>query len=255
MEDKNRKKNIAIIDKEGKAGDILKKSDKVREASESSEKSQTRVGNPKECVKGCKDKDGECVKECKKSCDEKCTDVCCKDKKVTFDETHNKEYEVVKDKNKAASLSPRVDGKTDHVRKSLDGVSKIFVPPTISSSELAPDSEILRDRNDDKIVAEGWVWKKRRIFCCLWHQKYFVLTRDGMLRYHKADGRRCAKGNWSMREATGVGHQDMPDERHPFRMTVAFQSHTLLLGFDEKNVRDHWLSVLGRHIPSNETLS
>lgn len=174
------------------------------------------------------------------------------DKKVTFDEDHNKEYGVQKDGNKATPLSPQelVDGKTEHVRKnSLEDINNVFIPPILTSSNLVADSEILKDRNEDNIVAEGWMWKKRRIFCCFWHQKYFVLTKEGVLRYHKADGRRAAKGNWDMKEATGVDHHDLPSEEcHPFRIIIAFPSSSLLLGFDEKNVKDYWVNVLNRTI-------
>lgn len=193
-----------------------------------------------------------------KPCEEKpCEGKPCKegdkqpDKKVTFDEGSNKEYDVQKDRNKATPLSPRehIDGKTEHVKKSsLEDVDKAFVPPTLAVSSLDASSGILKDRSDNNVSAEGWMWKKRRIFKCFWHQKYFILTKDGILKYYKADGRRAAKGNWDMKEATEVDQHDIPEETHPFRITISSPSCCLLLGFDEKDVRDYWVNVLNRTV-------
>jgi len=181
---------------------------------------------------------------------EKASEEC--SKRVSFDEDHNKEYEVMKDENKATPLGPReqVDGKAEYVKKSsLEDLGGAFVPPTLASSDAAADSEMIKERNEGNVVAEGWMWKKRRIFFCCWIQRYLVLTKEGVLKYYSIDGGKKAKGNWNMREATGIDQQEMSmDSWRPFRIIISFPSTSVLLGFDEEDIRNYWADTLNRDI-------
>ena len=40
-------------------------------------------------------------------------------------------------------------------------------------------------RKANLILCEGWVWKKRYFFSCLYHQRYFVLTKDAEFIYFR----------------------------------------------------------------------
>ena len=143
--------------------------------------------------------------------------------------------------------------KMKDVPAAASGGSSASVPPMLDTSAQDANKEIFKDREDGKIAAEGWMWKKRRIFSCFWHQKYFVLTRDGVLRYHKADGRRDAKGNWNMKESTEIRHYNLPSgDKYPFRILVFFPSHSFLLAFDDRDAKDHWVEKLNEAIENKQ---
>lgn len=262
-----RRKSIMIIDEKGHKGELFKDRKEKKGDLPNNESKPMKDESKKDDVKKSGgegvviiDQEKRKAEEARRRGEEKKTkDPCdmegaCHDqnKKVAFNEGQNKEYEVQKDKDKAMPLSPKesVDGKTEYVKKHLSGdANNAFVPPILTSSNMAAGSEILNHRNENNIAAEGWMWKKRRIFKCFWHQKYFVLTKEGILKYYKVDGRRMAKGNWNIREATGIEQDDMPPEEcHPFRMMVSSPSKSILFGFDERNVRDYWVEVLNRII-------
>ncbi|KAL7345561.1 putative PH domain-containing protein [Encephalitozoon intestinalis] len=129
-----------------------------------------------------------------------------------------------------------------------------FVPPILKTLSENSNKEIFEERDKGSIVAEGWIWKKRRIFSCFWHQKYFVLTKDGVLKYYKADGRRKAKGNWNIKEADDLREYNLPSEenKHPCRVMVVFPDSSLLLAFDERNTKDYWVERLNEIIKKSK---
>lgn len=128
--------------------------------------------------------------------------------------------------------------------------SNVFVPSMLKTTTENANKEIFEERDKGEIAAEGWMWKKRRIFSCFWHRKYFVLTKGGVLKYYKADGRRHAKGNWDMKESIEVRHYNLSSEEntHPCRIMVFFPNHSFLLAFDERNTKDYWVEKLNRAI-------
>ncbi|AFN83155.1 putative protein kinase domain-containing [Encephalitozoon romaleae SJ-2008] len=140
--------------------------------------------------------------------------------------------------------------KAESVKSPPKESGDVFVPPMLKTTTENANKEIFEERDKGEIVAEGWIWKKRRIFSCFWHQKYFVLTKDGTLKYYKADGRRHAKGNWNMKESTEIRHYNLSSEEntHPCRIMVFFSDHSFLLAFDERNTKDYWVEKLNRAI-------
>ncbi|TBU18584.1 hypothetical protein CWI42_060670 [Ordospora colligata] len=172
-------------------------------------------------------------------------------KKAVINEQHNKEYTVPKDGERSDHLGPEMpsDGKTKYVGKNAvkegDESSKreeIFVPPVLLLNDANINSEIFKQREDGEVVAEGWIWKKRQFFSCFWHQKYFVLTKDGILKYYKVDGMKNAKGNWDIKETKEIRHYDLAsDDRHPYRLVITVNTDSFILSFDEKNVKEYWV--------------
>ncbi|OQS55773.1 adenylate kinase related protein [Ecytonucleospora hepatopenaei] len=102
--------------------------------------------------------------------------------------------------------------------------------------DVSPDSKILEYRQKNMVVCEGFMWKKRRIFQCFWHQKYFVLLKNGFLVYHKTDGSKFAKGNFNMAQLKVVKRYAF-EEKHPYRIVLPDESY---FGFDGQEDRDYW---------------
>ncbi|KMV65963.1 hypothetical protein M970_060620 [Encephalitozoon cuniculi EcunIII-L] len=143
------------------------------------------------------------------------------------------------------------DEKTEeNAKPSSEKKNDAFIPPILGTSMTVANKEIFEDRENGNTVVEGWMWKKRRIFSCFWHRKYFVLTREGILKYYKADGRRHPKGNWNMKDSTEIRHYNLPSEEnsHPFRVLVFFPDFSFLLAFDDKNSKDYWVEKLNETI-------
>ena len=95
-------------------------------------------------------------------------------------------------------------------------------------------------RRNDEVTAEGFMFKKRVLFFCFWHEKYFVLKRDGTLVYHKCDGARYPKGNWDVKQATNIRKVDTPNGWHPFRLVFNVNGSERYFGYDNQEDRDFW---------------
>jgi len=86
--------------------------------------------------------------------------------------------------------------------------------------------------------------KKRVIFRCFWHQKYFVLLNSGVLLYHKCDGSKFAKGNYDIKEME-VKSTKSEGSYYPFRVEL-FQDDSCVnfFGFYNEEERDYWITKL-----------
>ena len=109
-----------------------------------------------------------------------------------------------------------------------------FTPKILTNPRS--DTLIVEYRNKNMVVAEGTVWKRRKIFKCFWHQKYFVLLNNGLLVYHKLDGSRFAKGNFDMLSRS-IEKQVVLNEVHPYRILIIGD---IYLAFDTEIERDYW---------------
>lgn len=173
------------------------------------------------------------------------------EKKVKIDESRNKEYSVPKDGDKSIPLSEeeKYDGKTGHVRsESLEQFDTAFVPPSIPAEQLPGDSEILMERDNNNVVCEGHMWKRRRIFACFWHEKYFVLTKEGILKYHKANGTKYSKGNWNLKNVNRIHEVFIGTEKHPYRLALICDTENLLFGYDDPDTREFWYNQFSKFI-------
>ena len=112
--------------------------------------------------------------------------------------------------------------------------SNTFVPEKLENPCV--DSKILEYRQKNMIKAEGKMWKKRRIFSCFWHQKYFCLLTNGFLLYHKLDGARFAKGDWNV-AGMEISKRYAFEEMHPYRLVLPDETY---FGFDDQEERDYW---------------
>ncbi|KAI5151363.1 hypothetical protein ENBRE01_2088 [Enteropsectra breve] len=140
-----------------------------------------------------------------------------KDKKVSIDESANK--------------TKAVGGEKKGEPKKLE--------------RLPQGSKIAEYREKNEVAAEGLFYKKRVIFACFWHPKYFVLLKSGILLYHKADGSRAAKGNWNIKNATNFKTYDYENAWvHPFRFVLSVDDVQLYFGYETKEERDYWYEVL-----------
>lgn len=120
--------------------------------------------------------------------------------------------------------------------------SSTFVPAVLANP--CDESKIHDYRRDNLIEAEGFFYKKRIIFFCFWHKKYFVLLKDGTLVYHKCSGARFAKGKWNIREATNFQKMDASNSWHPYRFFFDVSGTELYFSYDTIEDRDYWYSKL-----------
>lgn len=245
-----RKKSIIIINDKGETEKVSKKASEKevegnvcpRESCEARPEQGAKQGEASECCEKCKKES--CGVGGSKDCLVGREEASRKDVSEADGQSCSKEEE-----SKASSQCPKepLDQRASARRGAgaEKDSSNTSVPPMLNADAPNANKEIFKDRDEGNTVAEGWMWKKRRIFSCFWHQKYFVLTRDGVLRYHKADGRRDAKGNWDMKESTEIRHYNLPSgDTHPFRILVFFPSHSFLLAFDDRDAKDHWVEKL-----------
>jgi hypothetical protein len=262
---KKRTKRILVIDKKGNIEDILNEvhargSNRDRSMNGDKDEKKTSAGaDPKDVPEKNgspekKDLESQVKDEIKKAKDvvvgasEGSPEKEQKDKKVKFDEKQNTEHNVPKQQTETRETQQAGARETQDGQQGETG-EKPFVPPVLPVSNISDETHIKEDRDARNIVAEGWAWKKRRIFACFWHQKYFVLTKNNLLRYHKADGRKAAKGNWDLKDAFGVEAYDLAEGHpHTHRLVLKFSDSQLMLGFDERKVRDHWRQAFDRAI-------
>lgn len=110
------------------------------------------------------------------------------------------------------------------------------------------NSKIIEYRANSVILAEGHFFKQRVIFRCFWHQKYFVLMKDGKLVYHKADGSRPAKGNWDIKHANSICKIEKLNKTHPFRLAFNLDGSARYFSYDTEIERDYWFQMFSKFI-------
>lgn len=170
------------------------------------------------------------------------------EKHVTINEDKNQECNISKDSNKSLPLSDseKLNGKAKS--SSQDNLVSTIVPQKIPSEDLPSDSDLLKERDNDNVEAEGHFFKRRRIFACFWHEKYFVLTKGGMLKYHKANGTKYPKGNWNIKNTTRIHEVFMGTESHPYRIALMNSDENLLFGYDDADSREYWFRHFSKFI-------
>lgn len=162
------------------------------------------------------------------------------EKNVVIDEDQNEEHTVSADANRDISL-------TQDEKNNIKTRSPSFTPQKIPTHALDQDSEILKEREDDNVEAEGHMWKRRKIFACFWHEKYFLLTKEGILKYHKANGTKKSKGNWDLKKINRVHEVFMGGQNHPFRLALMGDEENFLFGFDDSDSREYWFIKLSKY--------
>ena len=166
-----------------------------------------------------------------------------KDKHVIINEQESEEHEVSND-----GRSIPITESNKHNLRTRSPNSSGFSPQRIPSNNLHEDSGILTEREKNNVEAEGYFYKRRRIFACFWHEKYFLLTKTGILKYYKANGTRVSKGNWDLRNIQRIHEVFMGGENHPFRLALMNGDENLLFGFDDSDNREYWLIKLSKYI-------
>lgn len=163
-------------------------------------------------------------------------------KHVTIDESKNESHDVAKDSNKSFPLSDdeKETGKAHHPAP--------FKPAVFADSDLPESSNIRTHRDNDEVLCEGWIWKRRRIFACFWHCKYFILTKDGKLLCYKKDGTRAAKGNWDIQNIDRIHMVYIPDESHSYRIAFITETENLLFGYDDPETREYWYERFSKFV-------
>ncbi|GFX56072.1 PH domain-containing protein ECU06_0670 [Trichonephila clavipes] len=169
------------------------------------------------------------------------------DKQVIINEQENEEHEVSND----GRSIPLTESDKHNLRTRFpnsSGLNTGFSPQRIPSNNLHKDSGILTEREKNNVEAEGHFNKRRRIFTCFWHEKYFLLTQTGILKYYKANGTRVIKGNWDLKNIQRIHEVFMGGESHPFRLALMNGDENLLFGFDDSDNREYWLIKLSKYI-------
>lgn len=148
------------------------------------------------------------------------------EKHVQINEDENKSVDIPKDETKSA-----------------------FIPVILN--DPIEGSKIHEYREEDNVAAEGAFFKKRVIFKCFWHKKYFVLLKDGTMVYHKCNGGQYAKGNWNIKETSNYEKLDkLSAWFHPYRFYCDLKDTQLYFGYDSEEERDFWyekMKAVSRH--------
>ncbi|KAM0687384.1 hypothetical protein COBT_001379 [Conglomerata obtusa] len=114
----------------------------------------------------------------------------------------------------------------------------------IDTENIKNDSEIGIARNNSQIIYEGDIFKKRYFLSCCWHERYFVLTKDGMLKYYR-DKNKEGKGNINVVNIRDLARLDEIGDKYPYKIMLRYQDREDFLGFKEEPERDRWAAKLG----------
>lgn len=114
----------------------------------------------------------------------------------------------------------------------------------IDTQNVSRDSELGKARSEDQVLFEGPVWKKRYFFSCLWHERYFVLTRDGMLKYYNNKNKN-GKGNINIATVRDLHRLDELNKKHPYKIMLRYRDKEDLMAFDDEPERNKWAAKLG----------
>lgn len=148
-------------------------------------------------------------------------------KKVQFDESRNQEINVSIDPSKsvpppAAEQAPAINTGAVHI------------------SMLQAGSELFHLRTNNRIAVEGPISKRMFIFSCFWHERYFVLTTDGLFMYYSSlTGN--GKGRISMRNVTEIRRiNEESGSTRRYKLMIKYNGYSKSVRFNDENVRDYW---------------
>lgn len=174
-----------------------------------------------------------------------------KKKAVGFAEERNTEHEIKKDADKSIPADVEARNVRENMAQTADneGVYGTLAPGEDSSSRLAPGCEIEKERQHNHIVYEGSGFKRRWIFYCFWVQRYFVMTKDGIIKYYRSKDR---PGSVFMKasDLDVVSRVDRQG-KHPYQIVLNSGGRESIMAFDSSNVRDAWTMKLSEVIRNN----
>ena len=146
-------------------------------------------------------------------------------------------------------LNKAGSGNNNHV--SIDEKKNENIPISKNESdapeklENLDESSVLHDlRKENKILAEGFIYKKRPWLFCFWVKKYFILLRTGDLSFIEVDGSGEQQSLWNIKQASAFNKLDYPDYSCPYRITFACSTASGYLSFDTMKDRDYWYESL-----------
>lgn len=174
-----------------------------------------------------------------------------KKKAVGFAEERNTEHEIKKDANKSIPVDVEERNVRENTAKTAEseGVYGTLAPGEDSSNRLAPGCEIEKERQHNHIVYEGSGFKRRWIFYCFWVQRYFIMTKDGIIKYYRSKDR---PGSVFMKasDLDVVSRVDRQG-KHPYQIVLNAGGRENIMGFDSSNIRDAWTMKLSEVIRNN----
>lgn len=174
-----------------------------------------------------------------------------KKKAVGFAEERNTEHEIKKD----ADKSIPADVEERNVRENMaqtaenEGYHGTLAPGEDFSSRLSPGCEIEKERQYNNIAYEGSGFKRRWIFYCFWVKRYFVMTKDGIIKYYRSKNR---TGSVFMKasDLDVVSRVDRQG-KHPYQIVLNSGGRENIIAFDSSSVRDAWTMKLSEVIRNN----
>lgn len=113
----------------------------------------------------------------------------------------------------------------------------------IDTERVDSNSEIGKARSENRVAYEGKVYKRRFFFSCCWHERHFILTKDGALRYYRNKNKK-GKGDINIATVRDLHRLDELDKKHPYKIMLRYFDREDLMGFDEEPERNRWAAKL-----------
>lgn len=167
------------------------------------------------------------------------------DKQNEENEKNEKKEQNVKTEYLAAGLIPTTETNTkqvNNISSNKNEYDNISLTP-INLVEVNETSEIGIARHENQVFYEGYAYKKRFFFSCCWHSRYFVLTKDGSLKYYK-DLNGKGKGEINIVSIRDVQRLDESNKPFPFKIILKFSDREDFMGFNEDKERNKWAKSL-----------
>lgn len=175
--------------------------------------------------------------------------------KPSFDESKNTEHVVQKDSDKAIPAEIEEENVKKNLAENMRQGNLLVSTRAPGEPEeemvLTQGCELEKARTEQKILFEGHAYKKMRYCFCFWVKRYFVLFKDGSLKYY-----RNVNGNsiefLSTEKLEVVSKENKENDKHPYQILMTENNREKMLSFDEPDARDAWATKLSESIRSNK---
>lgn len=245
--DKDQKMDDKIINKEGDKKDTEKNDKKNENESKENEKKiddKKNENGDKQNDNKSKEKENDDKKKENENLDKKTNDANHKETPSSGKETAEKKKSDGKADFLAAGLIPSSTSEGKKIKPIVDDdVAREGEGLRLDTVPVDKDSEIGRARESNQVIYEGDVFKKRFFFSCCWHSRYFVLTKDGMIKYYR-DKNGKGKGNIDIATIRDLHRLDELSKKYPYKIILRYADREDLLGFNEEAERNRWAAKL-----------
>ena len=177
-----------------------------------------------------------------------------RDRAVGFNENMNTERKVERDANKGIPVEQEEKNMKEVMaeRKKDEEPKGTLAPNETLDVALEQGCDLENERVQGNVAYEGTAYKRRWFCFCFWTKNYFVLTKDGIIKYYNHSNRSSpGKPFVKTSDLDVVSRVDREKCKHKYQINLEENGREKKMAFDDSEVRDAWAMKISEVIRNN----